>query len=97
MVVVKGTEYYDAATHGYVDFPITDLLQMVGRAGRPQYDTEGVAQVLCMESKKGFYRKFLYDPFPVESSLHKCLHVHLNAEIVSGTVQTRQDAINYLT
>ena len=97
MVVVKGTEYYDAKTCSYVDFPITDVLQMIGRAGRPQYDTEGVAQVLCHEPKKGFYRKFLYDPFPVESALHKQLHVHINAEIVSGTINTRQDAVNYLT
>ncbi|CAD2219534.1 RNA helicase [Angomonas deanei] len=97
MVVVKGTEYFDAKTGGYVDFPITDVLQMVGRAGRPQFDTEGVAQVLCHEPKKGFYRRFLYDPFPVESALHQQLHVHINAEIVSGTIATRQDAVNYLT
>lgn len=97
MVVVKGTEYFDAKSGGYVDFPITDVLQMIGRAGRPQFDTEGVAQVLCHEPKKGFYRKFLYDPFPVESALHKQLHVHINAEIVSGTIATRQDAVNYLT
>ena len=25
----------------YVDFPITDVLQMMGRAGRPQFDNEG--------------------------------------------------------
>eukprot|EP00796_Vickermania_ingenoplastis_P004309 gene4310-3124_t len=97
MVVVKGTEYYDAKTSSYVDFPITDVLQMIGRAGRPQYDTEGVAQVLCHEPKKSFYRKFLYDPFPVESALHRQLHVHINAEIVSGTITTRQEAVNYLT
>ncbi|PBJ73680.1 ATP-dependent RNA helicase [Trypanosoma cruzi cruzi] len=97
MVVVKGTEYYDGRTKNYVDYPITDVLQMVGRAGRPQFDTEGVAQVLCHEPKKGFYRKFLYDPFPVESTLHKQLHVHINAEIVAGTITTRQDAVDYLT
>lgn len=97
MVVVKGTEYYDAKTCSYVDFPITDVLQMIGRAGRPQYDTEGVAQVLCHEPKKSFYRKFLYDPFPVESSLHRQLHVHINAEIVAGTITTRQEAVDYLT
>lgn len=97
LVVVKGTEFYDGKTKTYVDYPITDVLQMIGRAGRPQYDTEGVAQVLCHEPKKGFYRKFLYEPFPVESNLHKQLHVHLNAEIVAGTIATRQDAVDYLT
>ena len=41
LVVVKGTEYYDGKQKRYVDFPITDVLQMMGRAGRPQFDTEG--------------------------------------------------------
>ena len=38
LVVIKGTEYYDAKLHKYVDMPITDILQMMGRAGRPQFD-----------------------------------------------------------
>ena len=33
LVVVKGTEYFDAPSHNYVDYPITDVLQMIGRAG----------------------------------------------------------------
>jgi activating signal cointegrator complex subunit 3 len=45
------------------------LPQMMGRAGRPQYDTKGVAVVMVHEPKKAFYKRFLYEPFPVESSL----------------------------
>jgi hypothetical protein len=45
------------------------LAQMMGRAGRPQYDTKGVAVVMVHEPKKAFYKRFLYEPFPVESSL----------------------------
>ena len=30
----------------YVDYPITDVLQMMGRAGRPQYDRHGVAVIM---------------------------------------------------
>jgi replicative superfamily II helicase len=33
LVVIKGTEFYDAKQKCYVDFPITDVLQMMGRAG----------------------------------------------------------------
>lgn len=47
--------------------------------------------------KKNFYKKFLYEPFPVESSLLAVLPDHLNAEIVAGTIRTRQDALDYLT
>ena len=33
LVVVKGTEFYDGKQKRYVDMPITDVLQMIGRAG----------------------------------------------------------------
>ena len=77
--------------------PITDVLQMIGRAGRPQYDDQGVAMVLVHDVKKGFYKKFLYEPFPVESSLLTVLADHMNAEVVAGTIASRQDALDYIT
>jgi replicative superfamily II helicase len=46
---------------------------MLGRAGRPQFDTHGVGVILAHEPKKNFYRKFLYEPFPVESKLMVCV------------------------
>lgn len=97
LVVVKGTEFYDAKTKGYKDFPITDVLQMMGRAGRPQFDDSGVACVLVHDVKKNFYKKFLHEPFPVESSMHTCLEEHLNAEIAGGTIKSKQDAMDYIT
>ncbi|CAG9467191.1 unnamed protein product [Pedinophyceae sp. YPF-701] len=97
LVIIKGTEYYDAPSKRYVDYPITDVLQMMGRAGRPQYDRHGVAVIMVHEPKKSFYKKFLYEPFPVESSLPDQLSDHMNAEIVGGTVRSRQDAVDYLT
>ena len=42
---------------------------MMGRAGRPQFDRQGVAVIMVHDPKKSFYKKFLYEPFPVESSL----------------------------
>lgn len=44
-----------------------DVLQMMGRAGRPQFDDQGKAVILVHDIKKDFYKKFLYEPFPVES------------------------------
>lgn len=41
--------------------------------------------------------QFLYEPFPVESSLKEKLHDHFNAEIVSGTIGNKEDAVHYLT
>jgi len=97
LVVIKGTEFYDGKTKRYQDFPITDVLQMMGRAGRPQFDKSGCCVILVHEPKKTFYKKFLYEPFPVESSLSENLCDHFNAEIVSGTIKTKQDAVDYLT
>lgn len=97
LVIVKGTEFFDAPSRRYVDYPITDVLQMMGRAGRPQYDKQGVAVIMVHDPKKSFYKKFLYEPFPVESSLHQQLEDHLNAEIATGTIESKQECIDYLT
>ncbi|CAH1400990.1 unnamed protein product [Nezara viridula] len=97
LVIVKGTEYYDGKTKRYVDMPITDVLQMMGRAGRPQYDNQGISVILVHDVKKNFYRRFLYEPFPVESHLLQVLPDHLSAEIVAGTIKTKQEALDYLT
>lgn len=98
LVVVKGTEFYDAKyQHGYVDYPLTDVLQMMGRAGRPQFDTSAVACVFVHDVKKSFYKRFLHQSFPLESSLHKVLSDHLNAEIANGSVKSRQDAVEFLS
>ncbi|CAN6285195.1 unnamed protein product [Urochloa humidicola] len=97
LVIIKGTEYYDGKTKRYIDYDITDILQMMGRAGRPQYDQHGKAVILVHEPKKSFYKKFLYEPFPVESNLREHLHDHINAEIVSGTISNKEEAIIYLT
>jgi len=97
LVVIKGTEFYDGKQRRYVDFPITDALQMMGRAGRPQFDTSGVCVIMCHEPKKAFYKKFLYEPFPVESALRENLPDHINAEIVSGSITSKQDAVDWIT
>ena len=97
LVVIKGTEFYDGKTNRYVDFPITDVLQMMGRAGRPQFDDQGIACIYVHDIKKHFYKKFLYEPFPVESNLLSVLTEHFNAEIVASTIKTKQEAMDYLT
>lgn len=97
LVVVKGTEFFDAKTKRYVDYPITDVLQMMGRAGRPQFDKQGKAVILVHDIKKEFYKKFVYEPFPVESGLPDQLHNHFCAECVNSTIKSKQDAIDYLT
>ena len=97
LVVVKGTQFFDAKIEGYKDMDLTDVLQMLGRAGRPQFDTSGIARIFTQDSKKAFYKHFLHTGFPVESSLHNVLDNHFAAEISAETVATKQDALDYLT
>ncbi|KAI4212741.1 MAG: hypothetical protein LQ351_004634 [Letrouitia transgressa] len=97
LVVVKGTQYFDAKIEGYKDMDLTDVLQMLGRAGRPQYDSSGIARIFTQDAKKAFYKHFLHTGFPVESSLHNVLDNHLGAEVAAETIATKQDALDYLT
>ncbi|KAI0013120.1 Sec63-domain-containing protein [Xylariaceae sp. FL0662B] len=97
LVIVKGTQFYDAKIEGYQDMDLTDVLQMLGRAGRPQFDNSGVARIFTQDSKKDFYKHFLHTGFPVESSLHTVLDNHLGAEVSAETIVTKQDALDYLT
>ncbi|EGV63827.1 Sec63-domain-containing protein [Yamadazyma tenuis ATCC 10573] len=97
LVIIKGTQFFDSKIEGYRDMDLTDILQMMGRAGRPAFDTSGTAIVYTKESKKMFYKHFLNIGFPVESSLHKVLDNHIGAEISTGTIKTRQEAMNFLT
>jgi len=96
LVIVKGTEYFDGKSSRYVDYPLTDVLQMIGRAGRPGFDTEAEAVVMVASDKKTFYKKFLYTPFPVESCLDQRINENLNAEIASGTITSIADGVGYL-
>uniref|UniRef100_A0A672S7A1 BRR2 homolog n=1 Tax=Sinocyclocheilus grahami TaxID=75366 RepID=A0A672S7A1_SINGR len=97
LVIVMDTQYYNGKIHAYVDYPIYDVLQMVGKANRPLQDDEGRCVIMCQGSKKDFFKKFLYEPLPVESHLDHCLHDHFNAEIVTKTVENKQDAVDYMT
>ncbi|ELU09831.1 hypothetical protein CAPTEDRAFT_222545 [Capitella teleta] len=97
LAVVMDTQYYNGKIHAYEDYPVTDVLQMIGRTSRPLQDEEGKAVILCQSSKKDFFKKFLYEPLPVESHLDHFLHDHFNAEIVTKTIENKQDAVDYLT
>jgi hypothetical protein len=40
-VIIKGTELYDSKKGAFTDLSMLDVLQIFGRAGRPQYDKSG--------------------------------------------------------
>lgn len=91
------TQDYNGKIHAYEDYAVTDVLRMLGRANRPLEDDDSKCVLMCQTSKKEFFKKFLNDPLPVESHLDHCLHDHFNAEIVTKTIENKQDAVDYLT
>ena len=94
LVVVMGTEGYDGREKRHVDYPVVDLLHMMGRHDT---DSSGKCVLMCHAPKKDYLKKLLYDPLPVESHLDSYLHDHFNSEIVTKTIETMQDAVDYLT
>lgn len=55
-VVIKGTSSYIPGT-GYQEYSEMLLTQMMGRAGRPQFDTEGVSVIMTSQSNQSQVRK----------------------------------------
>ncbi|XP_053622297.1 U5 small nuclear ribonucleoprotein 200 kDa helicase [Plodia interpunctella] len=96
-VIVADTHVYNGKLHAYEQYPITTVLQMLGRACRPLEDEHSVAVLMCVAHHKPFFTKLLNDCLPLESHLDHRLHDHMNAEIVTKTIENKQDAVDYLT
>lgn len=97
MVVIMDTVFYEGKEHRFVDYPITDLLRMIGKASRQGVDASSKCLLLCHSPKREYLNKLLHEPLPVESHLDHYLHDHLNAEIVTKTIENKPDAVDYLT
>jgi hypothetical protein len=69
-----------------------DLLQMLGRAGRPQYDERGFGWIIAPRDRAQEFVQMLQAGPPIRSQLHTTLSEHLNAEISMGTIKSREDA-----
>ena len=97
LVVVMETTYYEGREHRFVSYPVTDMMQMLGLASRPNVDHSGKAVILCHAPKKDYLKRLINSPLPCESHVDQFLHDHLTAEIVTKTVENKQDAVDYLT
>ncbi|CAM9532103.1 unnamed protein product, partial [Discosporangium mesarthrocarpum] len=96
-VIIKGTEVYNPEKGGLQDLSMLDVLQVFGRAGRPQYDTSGEAIMITTHKSLDKYLALLAKQTPIESSFIKALPDHLNAEVASGTVTTVDEGVAWLS
>ncbi|KAG4067800.1 hypothetical protein HA402_010486 [Bradysia odoriphaga] len=84
LTVIKSTEMLvSGAVH---ELSEAVVLQMIGRAGRPQFDDHGVAVIMTQSTKVSKYESLISGTAPIESHLHNHLIEHLNSEIVSQTM-----------
>jgi activating signal cointegrator complex subunit 3 len=99
-VIILGTDVYDAQKGGFVQLGMLDVMQIFGRAGRPQFDTEGEGTIITKHENLARYLNLLTSSIPIESTLGSSASVladHLNAEIVSGTVSSIGDGVTWLS
>ncbi|XP_034509769.1 probable ATP-dependent DNA helicase HFM1 isoform X8 [Ailuropoda melanoleuca] len=94
LVVIKSTMHYAGGM--FEEYSETDILQMIGRAGRPQFDTTATAVIMTRLSTKERYIQMLACSDTVESSLHRHLIEHLNAEIVLHTITDVNIALEWI-
>ncbi|KAJ3121270.1 Sec63, partial [Nowakowskiella sp. JEL0407] len=94
LVIIKGTSQY---INGQMsEYSELDLMQMMGRAGRPQFDDSGVVVIITSSQNVRKYERLGTVGEIVESCLHESLIEHLNAEIVLGSVTNMNIAISWL-
>lgn len=94
-VVIRDTKYHDPL-EGEVDMSPLDVLQMLGRAGRPGYDSVGYGWVICDRSEADRYRRLLREGKEIESRLAEDIDAHLNAEVAMGTIESLEDVMAWL-
>ncbi|XP_033759553.1 probable ATP-dependent DNA helicase HFM1 [Pecten maximus] len=94
LVILKSTQHYNMGM--LEEYSNTQVLQMIGRAGRPQFDTTATAVIMTKVQNKLKYESLLNGTQMIESSLHKHLIEHLNAEIVLQTISDMAIAMEWI-
>jgi antiviral helicase SLH1 len=95
-VVIKGTQVYSAQDGKFVDLGILDVLQIFGRAGRPQFEDTGIGMICTTHDKLAHYLSAVTEQQPIESRFSSKLVDNLNAEIALGTVTSIPEAVQWI-
>ncbi|PUU75011.1 Sec63 Brl domain-domain-containing protein [Tuber borchii] len=94
LVVIKNTATWsNGGPKEYVDL---EVMQMLGRAGRPQFDDTGVAVIMTRREHRARYEMMVSGTEILESCLHQNLVEHINAEIGLGTITNSESAKRWL-
>ncbi|TGZ60826.1 hypothetical protein CRM22_008320 [Opisthorchis felineus] len=94
LVIIKNTE--QLINGQLVGYSSTQISQMVGRAGRPQFDSNGIAVVMTSSDMKTHYEALLHQNDDIESCLRTKLSEYMNTEIALGVITNLSESINWL-
>jgi pre-mRNA-splicing helicase BRR2 len=97
LVIVMGTQFYEGTEHRYVDYPLSEVLQMFGKATRPLEDKISKGVLMVPAVKREYYKKFLNEALPLESQLQQYLHDAFVSEISTKMIESAEDAISWMT
>ena len=100
LVIIKGTNGYRGQGKGYSPLSPTEIFQMMGRAGRPQFDTSG--RVIVMTERQNLVRmeRLINGDFQdvvIQSQFDQELDNNLNSEISSRVIKNYRDALDYFS
>ena len=95
LTLIQGTQVYNAQKGAFIDLGILDVLQIFGRAGRPQYDTYGEGTIITAHDKLSHYVSLMTRQHPIESRLKEGLRDNLNAEVCFslGCIETETGGV----
>ncbi|KAL8850716.1 MAG: hypothetical protein Q9221_004364 [Calogaya cf. arnoldii] len=97
LVIVMGTQFFEGREHRYIDYPISEILQMFGKATRPQTDKLSKGVLMVPAVRREYYKKFLNEALPIESHLQVYLHDAFVSEISTKIIASTQDAVDWAT
>lgn len=95
-VIIKGTQVYSSQDGKFVDLGILDVLQIFGRAGRPQFEDVGIGMICTIGDKVDHYLRAVTEQQPIESRFSSKLVDNLNAEVALGTVTSISEAVQWI-
>ncbi len=99
-VIVRDVRRYDSM-YGNLPIPVLEIKQMLGRAGRPRYDTEGQAILVAKNENQRsdlMERYLLGEPERIYSKLgtEAALRSHVLASIATGLVADDDDLERFI-
>ncbi len=95
-VIIKGTQVYSPEKGRWIELSPLDVMQMMGRAGRPQFDQYGEGFIITTSAEVQFYLSLLNHQLPIESHFISKLVDLLNAEIATGGVNNLEEGAKWL-